>query len=180
MADKIGIYFGSSTGATERIAGLIKHEFEGAGFADVDIQVVSSGNLPTMQNYKYLLFGCPTWNIGELQDDWALVFPALDTVNFKGRKIAFFGCGDQFGYSNSFNDSIGILCEKVIELGGDPCGWVPVDDTYQFEFSRGVLDGVAMGLFVDEDNQAALSPQRVCNWVHWLIEDFGLPKPSAN
>jgi flavodoxin I len=135
--------------------------------------------MPQMANYDYLILGCPTWNIGELQDDWALVYPSMDTVNFKGRKVAFFGCGDQFGYSNSFNDSIGILCEKVMDLGGDPRGWVPADESYQYEFSRGAIDGVFMGLFIDEDNQAALTPQRVCNWVNWLLEDFGLRTPEA-
>jgi flavodoxin I len=179
MADKIGIYFGSSTGATERVAGLIKEEIDAYGIADVDVHVVSMNNLSDMGKYKYLIFGCPTWNIGELQDDWAIVFPSLGNVNFKGRKVAVFGCGDQFGYSNSFNDSIGILSQKIIDLGGEPCGWMPTDESYQFEFSRGVYDGVLMGLFLDEDNQAAQTPQRIANWVNWLIEDFGLKQPAT-
>jgi flavodoxin I len=177
MPEKIGLYFGSSTGATERVALMIKSEIEATGLAEVDVQVVAMNNLATMSNYKYLLFGCPTWNIGELQDDWAIVYPSLDNVNFAGRKVGFFGCGDQFGYSNSFNDSVGILCDKVVNLGGEPCGWFPVDDTYQFEYSRGVTEGIFMGLFADEDNQAAQTPQRVCNWVNWLLEDFGLRQP---
>ena len=179
MADKIGIFFGSSTGATERAALMIKAEINASGIGDVDVQVVAMNNLSTMGSYKYLIFGCPTWNIGELQDDWAIVFPSLNNINFHGRKVAVFGCGDQFGYSNSFNDSIGILSEKIIDLGGEPCGWMPMDDSYQFEYSRGVYDKVLMGLFLDEDNQAAQTPQRVANWVHWLLEDFGLHKPEA-
>ena len=178
MAEKIGIYFGSSTGATERVANIVKSEIDSYGVADVDVQVVSMGNLSTMNSYKYLIFGCPTWNIGELQDDWALVYPSLDAVSFKDKKVAFFGCGDQFGYSNSFVDAIGILCEKVINLGGDPCGWIPVDESYQFEFSRGNFEGVFMGLPIDEDNQSAQTPQRVCNWVYTLLEDFGLRKAA--
>lgn len=176
MAEKIGIYFGSSTGATERVANMIKSEIDSYGVADVDVQVVSTGNLSSMSGYKYLVFGCPTWNIGELQDDWALVYPAMDAVSFRGKKVAFFGCGDQFGYSNSFVDAIGILCEKVMDLGGEPCGWIPTDESYQFEFSRANIEGILMGLPIDEDSQAAQTPQRVCNWVHWLLEDFGLRK----
>ena len=179
MAEKIGIYFGSSTGATERAASMIKDEIESYGVAEVDVAVVAAGNLNTMANYKYLLFGCPTWNIGELQDDWALVYPMLDGVNFSGKKVGFFGCGDQFGYSNSFNDSIGILCEKVVANGGDVCGFYPPDDTYQFEYSRGVIDGIFMGLFLDDDNQAPMTAQRVANWVLWLLEDFGFKVPVA-
>lgn len=174
MAEKIGIYFGSSTGATERVAHMIKGEIDSYGVADTDVHVVSTGNLPSMNGYKYLIFGCPTWNIGELQDDWALVYPAMDAVSFRGKKVGFFGCGDQFGYSNSFVDAIGILCERVMDLGGEPCGWIPPDSSYQFEFSRANFEGVLMGLPIDEDSQSALTPQRVCNWVHWLLEDFGL------
>jgi uncharacterized protein YgfB (UPF0149 family) len=35
-----------------------------------------------------------------------------------------------------------------------------------------------MGLPVDEDNQAALTAQRVVNWVHWVLEEFGLARPE--
>lgn len=178
MAEKIGIYFGSSTGATERVAHMLQSELQGYGL-EVDVMVVSMNNLNTMNNYRYMLFGCPTWNIGELQDDWAIVYPALSSINFRGKKVGFFGCGDQFGYSNSFVDAIGILCEKVMDQGGDPCGWIPTDPSYQFEFSKGVLDGVFMGLPVDEDNQAAQTPQRVANWVLWLLEDMGIRQPEA-
>ena len=31
MAEKIGIYFGSSTGATERIANMLKNDIEATG-----------------------------------------------------------------------------------------------------------------------------------------------------
>ena len=38
-----------------------------------------------------------------------------------------------------------------------------------------------MGLPIDDDNQAPLTPQRVVNWVHWVLEEFGLLKaqPAA-
>lgn len=179
MAEKIGIFFGSSTGATERIANMLKTEIEAASSATCDVQVVSAANLKELEKYKYLLLGCSTWNIGELQDDWGLVFPLLDTVNFRGKKIGYFGAGDQFGYSNSFVDAIGILCDKITALGGDPVGWTPVDESYQFEFSRGAHDHVFVGLAIDEDNQAALTQQRVVNWAYWILEEFGLYKPEA-
>ncbi len=38
---KIGIYFGSSTGCTERIAALIKSEIEATGLATCEILVIS-------------------------------------------------------------------------------------------------------------------------------------------
>ena len=63
---KIGIFFGSSTGATERVANLIKGEIDGSGAATAEISVISPANSKSFANYDFLMFGCSTWNIGEL------------------------------------------------------------------------------------------------------------------
>jgi flavodoxin I len=178
MAATIGLYFGSSTGATERVSYIIKEVIEATGLATVSINVVAVGSVKSMEQYDYLMFGCPTWNIGELQDDWALVFPVLDSVSFSGRKVSFFGTGDQYGYSNSFVDAIGILCEKVDDLGGEVVGWWPVDDKFEFEYSRGAFENIFMGLAVDEDSQANLTRQRVVDWAYWVLEEYGLYQPA--
>ena len=126
-----------------------------------------------MENYELLIFGASTWNIGELQDDWALKFPELDSVNFAGRKVAMYGCGDQYGYSNSFIDAIGIIGEKVVAKGGSIVAWWP-DGEYEYEFSRGAFEKTFMGLPVDNDNQPEQTQQRVVNWTYWVMEEFGL------
>ena len=178
MTAKIGIYFGSSTGCTERIANMIKEEIEATGAAKADVMVISPATMKLFGTFDFLMFGCSTWNIGELQDDWGLTLPVLPADGLKGKKVALFGCGDQFGYSNSFVDAIGIIGDRATELGAQTVGWMLPDASYQFEFSRGVYDGVMMGLPIDEDNQAALTPQRVVNWVHWVLEEFGLVTPE--
>jgi flavodoxin I len=176
MTAKIGIFFGSSTGCTERIANLIKGEIDATGLATCEVMVISVANAKSFGQFDYLMFGASTWNIGELQDDWAIALPALTGDGLKGKKVALFGCGDQFGYSNSFVDAIGIIGDRITQLGAQTVGWIVPDPSYQFEFSRGVYDGVMMGLPVDEDNQAALTAQRVVNWVHWVLEEFGLAR----
>ena len=178
---KIGIFFGSSTGCTERIAHLIKGEIEATGLATAEVTVISVASAKLFPNFDYLIFGGSTWNIGELQDDWAVALPALTGVGLAGKKVALFGCGDQFGYSNSFVDAIGIIGERITALGAETVGWIIPDASYQFEYSRGVFEGVMMGLPIDDDNQAPLTPQRVVNWVHWVLEEFGLLKaqPAA-
>ena len=178
MTAKIGIFFGSSTGCTERIANLIKAEIEATGSATCDVQVISASNLKSFSDYDYLMFGASTWNIGELQDDWGLTLPAFTSDGLKGKKVALFGCGDQFGYSNSFVDAIGIIGDRITELGAETVGWIVPDANFQFEFSRGVYDGIMMGLPIDDDNQATLTPQRVVDWVFWVLEEFGLLKPE--
>lgn len=178
MADKpkIGLFYGSSTGAGETAATIIKEEIESSGVATVEMIIVSAQSLKAMENYQYLIFGCSTWNIGELQDDWNLKFSELDIVNFKGRKVALFGNGDQYGYSNSFVDAIGIIGIKVAELGGEIVGFWPKDG-FEFEFSRGSFEDVIMGLPLDHDNQPNLTRQRCVDWTHWVMEQFGLPIP---
>jgi flavodoxin I len=178
MADKpkIGLFYGSSTGAGETAANIIKEEIENSGVAEVEMTIVSAQNLKAMEKYQYLIFGCSTWNIGELQDDWNLKFNELDTVDFKGRKVALFGNGDQFGYSNSFVDAIGIIGNKVAQLGGELVGFWPRDG-FEFEFSRGAFEDVMMGLPLDHDNQPNLTRQRCVDWIYWVMEQFGLPMP---
>lgn len=178
MADKakIGLFYGSSTGAGENAANIIKNEIESSGLAEVEMTIVSAQNLKAMEKYQYLIFGCSTWNIGELQDDWNLKFNELDIVNFKGRKVALFGNGDQYGYSNSFVDALGIIGNKVAGLGGELVGFWPRDG-YEFEFSRGVTENVLMGLALDDDNQPGQTRQRCVNWIYWVMEQFGMPMP---
>ncbi len=176
MAEKIGLFYGSSTGAGEAVAQIIKDEIERSGVAEVDMAIVSSDNLKVMENYQYLIFGCSTWNIGELQDDWDVKFNELDTVNFQGRKVALYGNGDQYGYSNSFVDAIGIIGNKIAPRGAELVGFWPAEE-FEFEFSVGVFDGVFMGLPLDDDNQPEKTRQRTINWIHWVMEQFGLPMP---
>ncbi len=42
MTAKIGIFFGSSTGCTERVANMIKNEIEATGLATCDVMVISA------------------------------------------------------------------------------------------------------------------------------------------
>lgn len=176
MAEKIGLFYGSSTGAGERVAQLIKQIIEQSELATVDLAIVSSDNLKVMENYQYLIYGCSTWNIGELQDDWALKFEELNVVNFTGRKIALYGNGDQYGYSNTFVDAIGMIGDKVASLGGEIVGFWPKDG-YEFEFSKGIFDNTFMGLPLDDDNEPEKTNQRVVNWTYWVMEQFGMPMP---
>ncbi|BDA73963.1 hypothetical protein CAL7716_081290 [Calothrix sp. PCC 7716] len=36
--------------------------------------------------------------MGELQDDWDNFFDELDNIDFSGKKVAYFGVGDQNDY----------------------------------------------------------------------------------
>ncbi len=167
---KIGLFYGTQTGKTESIAEIIQEEL---GTTVVTIHDMSQAEVADFNNYQNLIIGAPTWNVGELSSDWDAFFPDLDEIDFNGKKIAYFGVGDQVGYADNFLDAIGILEEKISELGGKTvCPW-PVDG-YDFSESRGVRDGKFIGLALDEDNQGDLTESRIQTWVVQVQQAFGL------
>jgi flavodoxin I len=167
---KIGLFFGTQTGNTESAAEEIQKAF-GGGL--VDLIDVSKAESSDFEGYDFLIIGCPTWNIGELQSDWEGLFPELDDVDFSGKKVAYFGCGDQIGYSDNFVDAIGILEEKITERGGKTFGYWSTDG-YEFDESKAVRNGKFVGLAIDDTNQSELTEQRLQKWVSSLRSEFGV------
>ena len=168
----IGMFIGSTTGKTESVAELIQAEFGGEDV--VKIHDISDCDASDLQGYEKLILGCPTWNIGDLQSDWEEFYEGdLEEVDFAGKKVAYFGTGDQCDYPDNFQDAIGILEEKVTAQGGTTVGLWP-NEGYDFNESKGFKDGVWLGLPIDEDNQPELTEERVKAWVAKLKTELGM------
>jgi flavodoxin I len=170
MSKKIGLFYGTQTGKTESAAEMIR---DALGGDLVTLNDVSQAEAADLAEYECLIIGCPTWNIGELQSDWEGIYPDLDDVDFSGKLVAYFGTGDQIGYSDNFQDAIGILEEKISEKGGKTVGYWPTDG-YDFNESKAVRNGKFCGLALDEDNQSDLTDERIQAWVAQLKTEFGL------
>lgn len=168
---KIGLFFGTQTGNTQTIAEQIQKEFGGESVVEM-IDIADAGP-EDFEPYDYVIVGCPTWNIGELQSDWEGFYDELDAIAFSGKKVAYFGAGDQVGYADNFQDAMGILEEKISSLGGTTVGYWSVDG-YDFNESKAVRDGKFVGLAIDEDNQSDLTDERVKAWVTQIKREFGL------
>ncbi len=168
---KVGLFYGTQTGKTETAAEMIQKEFGGEDV--VDLKDIGNASPEDLEAYDYLIIGCPTWNIGELQSDWEGIYDDLDEVNFKGKKVAYFGTGDQMGYADNFQDAIGLLEEKITQLGGTTVGYWPTDG-YEFNESKAVKNGKFVGLALDEDNQPELTGTRIKTWVSQVKAAFGL------
>lgn len=98
---KIGLFVGSTTGETEEAAETTQEEFGGEN--DV--------NLEDFNDYQNLIIGSPTRDIAELQNHWRGFLEEnklLEKIDFKGKKVAYFGTGDQVGYADDFQDAMGI------------------------------------------------------------------------
>lgn len=169
---KIGLFYGTQTGNTETLAETIQAELGGDGVVTLhDMADVSAGDFG---DYDCIIVGCPTWNVGELQADWEGFYDSeLDDVDFKGKKVAYFGAGDQIGYGENFQDAMGILEKKISELGGTTVGQWPTDG-YDHEESLAEKDGKFVGLAIDEDNQSELTEERIKTWVPLVKSAFGL------
>ncbi len=168
---KIGLFYGTQTGNTETIAESIQSAFGGDSI--VDLYDIADSELSDFESYDYLIIGCPTWNIGELQSDWEGLYEDLDEVNFQGKKVAYFGVGDQIGYGDNFQDAMGILEEKISANGGQTVGYWSGED-YDFNESKAFKNGKFVGLAIDEDNQSDLTNSRITSWVAQVKSEFGI------
>ena len=168
---QIGLFYGTTTGKTETAAEMIQAELGGDSVVTChDIADVTENDLA---NYDCLIIGCPTWDIGELQSDWDGFYEELDNIDFSGKKIAYFGTGDQVGYAENFQDAMGILEEKISSLGGQTVGYWSTDG-YEHEASKAEKAGKFVGLALDEDNQSDMSESRIKEWTAQIKSDFGI------
>ena len=156
---KTAIFYGSTEGNTESVAYKLKDLL-----GDVDVYNVDSASADDLAEYDNLIFGASTWEIGELQEDWETFIDVLDEVDFTGKTVAYFGCGDADGYPDTFADALGIIHERIKESGAKFIGAVDTDD-YTFDDSAALYDGKFIGLPIDEDNEADLTDGRLQKWV---------------
>ena len=169
----IGLFYGSNTDYTRLVVDQIIEEFELVAPNLLTIHNVAKTPLDKMLTYDFLIIGCPTWNIGQLQDDWDNHFLELDSLHLVGKQIAIFGLGDQYGYPESFCDAIGILGRKFIAQGAELVGYTSTNG-YEFSYSAGVEDDRFMGLALDDENDSDATPDRISEWIWQLVDEFDL------
>ncbi len=167
---KVGIFFGSSTGNTEDVAGQIKSELGDVVDYVKNITEISPADLTVCEN---LILGVPTWHIGEMQDDWAVILPEVAKLNFSGKKVAVFGLGDGKGYPETYVDAMQELLEKFEKTGAKLVGLWPTEG-YLFSKSKAIRDGKFLGLVIDVENQNDMTDKRVKTWVAQIRKELAL------
>ncbi|GAB3100572.1 flavodoxin FldB [Aestuariicella hydrocarbonica] len=168
----VGLFYGSSTCYTEIVADKIR---EILSEEVVDVYNITDDPLVIAEQYDYLIMGIPTWDYGELQEDWEEIWEELDQVNFAGRKVALYGLGDQVGYPEWFLDAMGYLHFKLVKLGAQMVGYWP-NDGYDFEGSKALTEDQAqfVGLAIDDENQFDLTDERLAKWCDQIMREFKL------
>lgn len=158
---KIGIFYGSTTGVTEDIANRIADNL-----GDAEVHNIS-GNVEMLNDYEALILGTSTWGFGDLQDDWVAVLDELADLDLSGKKVAYFGTGDQSSFGDTFIDGIGIINDEIEKTGATVVGHTSTDG-YDFNESKGVVNGQFLGLAIDEVNQSDLTDERIEAWTEEL------------
>ena len=105
---RIGLFFGSNTGKTRKVAKMIKKRFDDDTLADpLNVNRTSAADFA---GYSHLILGTPTLGEGLLpglsadceNESWEEFLPQIEGLDFTGKTVAIFGLGDQVGYADEF------------------------------------------------------------------------------
>ncbi|GLO63510.1 flavodoxin [Vibrio sp. MACH09] len=158
---KIGVFFGSNSGATKTVAELIATKFE------IQAQDIADTDVEDFEQYDLIILGTPTVNQGELQSDWDYVLDEIEDIDLSSTRVALFGLGDQSEYADTFVDALADLAEVCTDAGATIIGHWP-SNGYQHTESRSENDGEFIGLALDMDRQPSLTKERVDLWTSLL------------
>ena len=166
--NKIGVFYGSTTGTAEDLAGRIAEKL---GVSSEHVFDVSKLTEALVNEYDVLVLGSSTWGAGELQDDWYDGVKVLKKCDLSHKYVALFGCGDSDSYSDSFCDAIGVLYEELKDTHCKFCGAVSTAG-YTFDSSISVVDGKFVGLPLDEVNEPNLTDERISAWAEQVKQEI--------
>ncbi|AWL11007.1 Flavodoxin [Saliniradius amylolyticus] len=167
---QIGLFYGSSTCYTEMAAEKIQAQL---GEELVDIHNIKDVPLKDAEGYDILIFGISTWDFGELQEDWESSWEDIRDLNLEGKVVALYGLGDQIGYTDWFQDALGMLHDELSILGVHFIGYWP-NQGYEFAQSKALTeDGdYFVGLSLDDENQFEQTDDRIQQWVNQLVDEM--------
>lgn len=160
---KIGIFYASTTGATESLAQMIAAKL---GVDSSDINDIES-TTANPADYDILLFGSSSTGFGDLQYAWEDYLKTLEKTDLSGKTVALFCCGDSYTYADSFCGAMRKIYDAIIDKGCKLVGRTSVDG-YSTTDSDAIIDGEFVGLAIDSDNEDNLTPERVNAWVKLL------------
>merc|ERR1719382_1700876 len=170
-ARAVGLFWGTQSGKTEEVAGMIAAE---SGLEGQDISEASAGDLA---GYDGLIVGSPTWNTGADEQRsgtaWDDLLEEIKGTDLCGKPVAVFGTGDSVSYGDNFCDAIEELHSTFAAAGAKMLGYVS-SDGYQHSESKSVSGDKFLGLPCDQDNEDDQSEGRVKAWVAQLKGE-GMP-----
>ena len=148
---KIAILYGSTTGKTEAVAGLLQFYLPGSSVFKVEETTPSD-----LTAFDTVLVGTSTWGTGVLQDSWNHRLSTFPPDALAGKTLGFFGLGDRVSFSDTFCTAMAHLCARFAPAAARVIG-ATKERGHPF-----------VGLALDDDNQPLLTEGRVAGWVDQL------------
>ncbi len=167
MTQRIGLMYGSTTMNSERVAELIWDKMQ-----ETELHDIKDG-VDVLEQYTKIILVAPTWDYGDLQEDYIEAWDKLKTINWSNKSVALVGLGDQIGYGDLYQDSMNTLYETISKLGGKFVGFTSTDG-HSFLKSKAIRDDKFVGIAIDEDNQSKLTEERVNTWIEDIRSSWAL------
>lgn len=162
---KTVIYYGSTTGTCEALAGSIANAL---GVDGADVHNVTEMTRESLEGADLIVLGSSTWGCGDLQDDWYDGVEVLKGLDLTGKRVALFACGDGESYGDTFCEAMTHIKEALEGSGCVFVGRVSASD-YNFSSSSAVEDGEFIGLALDDVNEADKTEGRIAAWARVLL-----------
>lgn len=176
---KIGIYFGTNSGTIRLIAKKLAKKL---GDERVDAPLnVNRASVSQFMSHDVLVLGTPTYGSGDLPSaaagiqggSWQEFLGQLEDRDFDGKRIAFYGLGDQGKYTNQFVNGLGKLWRFFVQRGAKTIGrWST--QGYTFAASEAVEGDTFCGLVLDNQSQSLLTDARLDEWARQLKTELGV------
>ncbi|MDA7737050.1 flavodoxin FldB [Porticoccus sp.] len=171
----IGLFYGTSTCYTEIVAEKIALQLSNCTYESINVDLYNILDEPisSMEAYDCLIMGIPTWDYGEIQEDWERIWNDIDKLDFNGKTVALYGLGDQIGYPDWFLDAMGYLWAKISAQGATTIGYWP---TLGFDFNESKAltkdKKYFVGLAIDDANEFDLTDERISVWCNQIRKEF--------
>lgn len=160
---RIGIFYGSTTGATAEVARKIAAEL---GVADADLHDVADARPSDLGGYDVIILGSSTWGDGDVQDDMHDFLDGVKALSLKGVTAAVFGVGDE-NMSDTFCNAVGSIYDVLSQAGATMIGEFNTTG-YDYNHTDADHDGKIVGLLIDESNHSDLTDARIALWTDEL------------
>lgn len=173
---RVGLFYGSTTCYTEMAAEKIQAELNALlGVNIVVVHNIATTALSMSEDYDFIIFGISTWDFGELQEDWESSWEDVYKLQLHDKVVALYGMGDQLGYSEWFQDALGMLHHALVGSGCTFIGEWP-NEGYTFTASKALIkdDTRFVGLSLDDENQFDQTDERISLWCRQLVHELGI------
>jgi flavodoxin I len=173
--EKIGLFFGPVGGNCNNVANKIAEQI---GNKNVDLIPIKDAKHNDVEKYDKIIFGISSigkdaWDNKDVETDWDKFLPEFEKIDFKGKKVAAFGLGNQITYPSHFVESLGFLANELNKKEITLIGEFSTKD-FEFKESHAInKNGNFYGLVIDEDNEAGKTDARIKIWIASIKESFG-------